>query len=477
MSRFDFVSPGAAATDAISKALIEQEVQRRQAVQDQLAQEANQRANAAARLDDEVRRAQLQQLGDERAASTAKTNTDAAAKIASLLTVGSTVDPATEATLAKGGMGMLVAPKTTLPTDASAATTATPGDTAAVSTPTVAMPATAAAPTGEKVYTGTPDQQAKERARSLMEQIRNDPQYVKNPGVQTALRLADATGNYQGLYEALAKMQEAGQGQDVFDVSADRKTIRRRNPATGQMEPFTGVVPKDAKFLQEPQPPQATYVGLTTPEGVFVRNSKDPNAKLTPVTTPDGSQAQPGTTAATRSQQEAARMVLPHIDEIANDASALDKTGLFGPLMSRIRNTAAKLGTVSGLESDDPDKQQAAMQALGDAVKSDPSLASDRLSGKFATELGLLMTATARAHGGARGGGSPLMLEHFKELLTDNSTLPMFQGRLDALKSYMDTYAGNTVTLRDPKTGVTKTVSKSDPRYQQYITAGAEVVK
>ena len=56
--------------------------------------------------------------------------------------------------------------------------------------------------------------------------------------------------------------------------------------------------------------------------------------------------------------------------------------------------------------------------------------------------MGLLATGAARVHGGARGGGSPIMLEHFKKILSDASSLPMFEGRMKGLSSFMTTYAG-----------------------------------
>lgn len=142
-------------------------------------------------------------------------------------------------------------------------------------------------------------------------------------------------------------------------------------------------------------------------------------------------------------------MLRPHIQSLAAQAEALDKNGLFGLMMSRVRDLATRLGTVQGLGSNDPDAQQRAMEALGDAIQSDPQLANDRLAGKFAASLGLLMTGAGRVHGGARGGGSPQMLEHFKHLLGSSASLPMFLGRLDALNEYMETYAGGP----SPSTG------------------------
>lgn len=125
-------------------------------------------------------------------------------------------------------------------------------------------------------------------------------------------------------------------------------------------------------------------------------------------------------------------MLQPHIDDLKDQAVALDQKGLFGPMMSRVRHIAEQVGSLDDFFG---------------ALSDDPELSKDPAIGKFATSLGLLATGAGRVHGGARGGGSPQMLAHFKHLLADSSSLSMFLGRLDAVDDYMTGYANPGDTL------------------------------
>jgi hypothetical protein len=191
--------------------------------------------------------------------------------------------------------------------------------------------------------------------------------------------------------------------------------------------------------LQSKEPPESNQV-VQSGQGYF-RVPKQGGA-ATPVMGPDGQPLGLATTTPTRTMAEGAKMVKPQITRTLADAGELDRRGLFGPFMGRVREIATKIGTVDGLDSPDLDQQQHAMDALGQAIKSDPQLASDEVAGRFAARLGLLMTAAARVHGGARGGGSPQMLEHFKDILGGSSTLPLFRGKMQALDDVMTDYMG-----------------------------------
>jgi hypothetical protein len=147
------------------------------------------------------------------------------------------------------------------------------------------------------------------------------------------------------------------------------------------------------------------------------------------------------TTSSTRTMSEGAKMLQPKIEAAQQDAIELDKQGLFGPVMSRVRQALTQAGTIDQFTQ---------------AISSDPELSKDRLVGRFATRLGLLATGAGRVHGGARGGGSPQMYAHFKEMLGDASSLQMFLGRLDAVDDFMGTYAEGPNadhTTETPSTG------------------------
>lgn len=132
-------------------------------------------------------------------------------------------------------------------------------------------------------------------------------------------------------------------------------------------------------------------------------------------------------TGSTKTMMEGARMILPRIDDVAKEARVLDQAGLFGPVMSRVRQIAVKAGSVEELEG---------------LIQNDPEIRGmDPLAGRFAAEAGLMASGVGRVHGGARGGGSIQMVNYMKGLLSDSATADMFLGRLEGVKSYMEDYA------------------------------------
>jgi hypothetical protein len=125
-------------------------------------------------------------------------------------------------------------------------------------------------------------------------------------------------------------------------------------------------------------------------------------------------------TAQTRQMGETAKAILPHISTIEQEAQQLNAKGLMGPVGSRWREFVS--GTLKA-----------------NAIATNP--ADAQLIGKFQADLGLLRSAVARAHGGARGGGSPTMIEHMKTIIQGGGDFPTFQGSLGAVKEWMQTYA------------------------------------
>jgi len=145
----------------------------------------------------------------------------------------------------------------------------------------------------------------------------------------------------------------------------------------------------------------------------------------------------------TKTMMEGAKMLLPHISDLRKQAADLDKRGLFGPVMSRIRELAAKVGTTGS-----PEEVENSLNTFSDIITKDPKLNNDAAVGQFITNLGLMTSGMGRVHGGARGGGSIEMIKYLKSLLSSESTLSMFNGRLNTVDSYLKGYAsgpkGNT---------------------------------
>lgn len=166
-------------------------------------------------------------------------------------------------------------------------------------------------------------------------------------------------------------------------------------------------------------------------------------------------------TNSSQTMMEGAKMLRPHITELKDQATQLEKDGLFGPIMGRIRNAASKIGTTGT-----PEEIESSLQQFADNIMSDPSLNQDARVGQFATMLGLTASAAGRVHGGARGGGSIQMINYMKSLLSSDSTLPMFLGRLNALDAVMKGYEvgpnGDGSTIKGKK-GSTAAPEGYDP--------------
>lgn len=141
-------------------------------------------------------------------------------------------------------------------------------------------------------------------------------------------------------------------------------------------------------------------------------------------------------TGTTKTMMEGAKMLLPRIDDVAKEAAMLEKSGQFGPIMSRVRQLALKVGK-------EPEE-------ILNLISSDPELHNmGPLAGRFATEAGLMASGAGRVHGGARGGGSISMVEYMKGLINDSSTADIFLDRLKGVRSYMEDYAAGP--LAEPK--------------------------
>ncbi len=127
-------------------------------------------------------------------------------------------------------------------------------------------------------------------------------------------------------------------------------------------------------------------------------------------------------TAQGKQMKETATVLLPMIDKVQSLATQVDKMGLMGTVGGRWRSLVSGESSASNLSGLTPAQKQ--------------------IVGEFASAGGLLITGIARAHGGARAGGSPQMIEHLGKLM-DASTkdLPTFIGNLNGERDFMENYA------------------------------------
>lgn len=140
-----------------------------------------------------------------------------------------------------------------------------------------------------------------------------------------------------------------------------------------------------------------------------------------------------------------AQRMLPAINDIRQEAKMLDQRGQFGVVMSRIRDLSAKLGTTG-----DPGQIESAYAQMQQLLSNDPQLSKDFLVGKFVGDLGLLAAGAGRMYG--RSGGSGItMVNYMKSLLSSDSTLSMFNGRLAAVENELKRNAAKPGTPTNDK--------------------------
>lgn len=189
-----------------------------------------------------------------------------------------------------------------------------------------------------------------------------------------------------------------------YHPDTGRYTLPTGEDITGQFEHY-----------EKPTQP----IGIWTDQGYVDRNAALRDAR-------GGHPAQPQDPANIRTRRATAQQILPKIKEARTMADNLDRAGLFGPAMSRLRQAASKVGTIEELQS---------------LIGSDPEIAGDREVGRFASHMALLASGAAIAHYQGRAGSSQAAVQAFKDMVTDASTPEMFQGRLDALDDFMGGYA------------------------------------
>lgn len=323
-------------------------------------------------------------------------------------------------------------------------------------------------------FKGTPVQREQQRRDDLLTELMTAmPPGPKQEAV--AFRLATGNNPPAGFFD---QAETAG----MFWQDPRGGTIKRL--VDGKWVDWAGDLPKGAHVMTKPEPPNANDLSsgadvLTNTQYGLILRSKLAELQRRGVSLDDA--VQQGLVAPisaplqgqTRAMMEGAQMIYPHITELRDWATELDKRGMFGPIMSRVTGLMTQIGTTApftGLVESDNDS---GWTKLGQVLESgaDPQLAAlsnDELAGAFVSMLGYMATGAGRVHGGARGGGSTTMLEHFKSLLSPNATLPVFRGRIKTLQSIVGSYAkgptGADVVGAEPEAGGPPPAGGAAPR-------------
>ncbi len=144
-----------------------------------------------------------------------------------------------------------------------------------------------------------------------------------------------------------------------------------------------------------------------------------------------------------QAQQHAAAVGLNMLPQTHQMVDTLDKMGAMGPVRSRVLSGATQTGL-------DPLAEMLHMTPQG----------SGKLFNDFKTQLSLIKSNLAYAHGAARGGSSPAMQQRFDALLNPNQSRESLHGALNAAERWLTVYANahpNSAELdkADAELGVT----------------------
>lgn len=271
-------------------------------------------------------------------------------------------------------------------------------------------------PEGSLTITGTPTDPSK-WYRQQQDMASGDIRYVQVTPRTTIRQVLTTAGPVLVSLDRrgeIVKVNNAANGAEIVDprlLETIRNTITKTETVDAQGNAVTVYDPiqSTSKKVLPGKGGVAMPAQITAP----------PTAAGAPgVTTPQASSGQTvrpkPLTGSTRSAAEFAQTIQPHIPRIIDLVSSLERNGKLGVIVGRWNEfLAGKVGA------------------------GDPEFT------KLRTDLALFETALGRVHGGARGGGSTTMLEHFKSL-SDSGKMdaPTLKAALGELKDWVNTYAG-----------------------------------
>ncbi len=203
----------------------------------------------------------------------------------------------------------------------------------------------------------------------------------------------------------------------IQQQNADANTFRAHNPASAATTPVDPEVV--AGYVRQVKNGSLPLQNIPAHAKDAVVKSLEASGENVTQLTSQGKQ-----------MKETATTLLPMIDKVESLAKQLDQQGLMGTLGGRARNIAGVESAAADIQGLNPEQR--------------------KLIGEFASAGGLLITGIARAHGGARAGGSPQMIEHLSKLMdAKDKDINTFLGNLQGERDFMNAYAnmgpsGNT---------------------------------
>lgn len=241
MGRFDFVSPGAAAGDALRKLMVEREAQQRQDMLDRIALDREARLkehDAASLANTQANTASLIAQRNATDADRTRTNNEQAAdKVIRSHRMDEDVNDSEYATATKvPGLEGYFKPTVTQGAQ-------TGEDANGVPQYDVKQ--------GHK-FAGSPEERKAAETRQKVDQaLMAHPDLRKDPDLSMLMDIASANDKWEPVMNAIAKRVEQTT-TTLFRTDPARKVLERFDEGTGQWVSHVGPIPKDHQILQEP---------------------------------------------------------------------------------------------------------------------------------------------------------------------------------------------------------------------------------
>lgn len=201
---------------------------------------------------------------------------------------------------------------------------------------------------------------------------------------------------------------------DVIDANRNPKTnaiLYRGQDVTNQVGHYEK--PQTPGFALIPTDRGITRVSRTGPEGVVTQG---------------GTPVMPQSPAQIRTRVATSQKVEKLVPELEQEAAAVNNLGLMGPVGGRWADFAA------GRWGSAADFQAILGRPLSDQ--------EEQLLAEFRSDLGFLKSGTAMVHGGARGGGSAMIMERMDKLInSDRMDYNLFTGSLNSFKKLLNKYS------------------------------------
>lgn len=252
---------------------------------------------------------------------------------------------------------------------------------------------------------GVGDTEEATRQKSIVDQYSSD--LTNDPMTGEAAQETAAITDPRQIAARAQQTKEAGD----LSVAKEQGPIALEGAKTaGQMSVAKQQAQIEQQKLQDFLNPGGASGGTAPGPGQFKMSI---NAKGEP------SFAQVGEPQQIAAQAHAAQVGLPQINTVRQIVDSLDKRGMVGPIMGRVGSELVGSGFDKYFLSPDT------ARAMND----------------FKTQVSLLKSNLAYAHGAARGGASPAMQQRFDQLLNLSQSPDALRGGLDAAERWLTSYA------------------------------------